>query len=89
MKGVRSQGIAVLAAGLIIVGAAGVWWANAPLSPLPADTTADLLVVEKGGRRLPAYSYGSLLREYPVSLGRSPVGPKERQGDRRTPGVTM
>jgi murein L,D-transpeptidase YafK len=54
-----------------------------------ADTKADLLVVEKGGRRLLAYSHGSLLREYPVSLGRSPVGPKERQGDRRTPGVTM
>ncbi len=31
------------------------------------------------------YSHGNLLREYPVSLGRSPVGPKERQGDRRTP----
>ena len=52
MNGVRAQGLAVLAAGLIIVGAAGVWWANAPLSPLPADTTADLLDVEKGGRRL-------------------------------------
>jgi murein L,D-transpeptidase YafK len=76
------------AIGLGVVGvlfAAIAIWANASFSPLPADAKADLLVVEKGEHRLLAYAHGSLLREYPVSLGREPVGPKERQGDRRTP----
>jgi murein L,D-transpeptidase YafK len=76
------------AIGLGVVGvliAAVAIWANAPFSPLPTDAKADLLVVEKGHRRLLAYTHGGLLRAYPVSLGRDPVGPKDRQGDRRTP----
>jgi murein L,D-transpeptidase YafK len=60
-------------------------WANAPFSPLPAATKADLLVVNKGERALLAFSRGSLLRSYRVSLGREPVGTKSRQEDRRTP----
>jgi murein L,D-transpeptidase YafK len=85
MKTGRSREIAVLATGLIVVGAAGAFWANAPRAPLPADSKADLWVVEMGQHHLQAYSHGTLLREYPVSLGRGPSGPKERQGDRRTP----
>jgi murein L,D-transpeptidase YafK len=69
--------------GVLVV--TGAIWANAPLSPLPGNEKADLLVVEKDQRRLFAYSHGTLLRSYPVSLGREPVGPKLRQGDRRTP----
>jgi murein L,D-transpeptidase YafK len=64
---------------------AGVIWANMPFAALPAGATADLLVVEKAQRTLSAYSHGVLLRTYPVSLGRDPIGPKLRQGDRRTP----
>lgn len=64
---------------------AGAIWANAPLSPLPADSKADLLVVEKGSHRLRAHSKGIVLREYPVALGRGSAGSKERQGDGRTP----
>lgn len=68
-----------------ILAIAGAIWANAAFSPLPIDAKADLLVAEKGQRRLLAYSHGRLLRAYPVSLGRDPIGAKERQGDRRTP----
>jgi len=60
-------------------------WANWPAAALAADARADLLVVEKGQRRLVAYSQGRVLREYAVALGRDPVGTKVRQGDRRTP----
>jgi murein L,D-transpeptidase YafK len=70
---------------IAVVVVAGVLWANAPISPLPIDTKADLLVVAKGERTLSAYSRGQLLRSYRVSLGREPVGSKVRQGDRRTP----
>jgi murein L,D-transpeptidase YafK len=65
--------------------AAGALWANAPMSPLPAGVKADLLVVEKGQRRLSAYSHGVVLRSYRVSLGRESLGPKIRHGDRKTP----
>jgi murein L,D-transpeptidase YafK len=64
---------------------AGVLWANAPISPLPSDAKADLLVVAKGERTLSAYSQGHLLRSYRVSLGHDPVGAKQREGDSRTP----
>jgi murein L,D-transpeptidase YafK len=60
-------------------------WANSSASPLPAETKADLLAVNKEERQLLAYSRGQLLRTYRVSLGREPLGAKNRQGDRRTP----
>jgi murein L,D-transpeptidase YafK len=60
-------------------------WAHLPRTPLPAGARADLLVLEKGERRLSVYSQGALLRSYRVALGRNPVGPKRREGDRRTP----
>jgi murein L,D-transpeptidase YafK len=67
------------------IAAAGVIWANTQPAPLPIDAKADLLVVEKAQRKLLVYSHGVLLRSYSVSLGRNPIGPKLRQGDRRTP----
>jgi murein L,D-transpeptidase YafK len=73
--------VGIVAAALV----AGLVWANAPLSALPLDAKADLLVVSKGQRQLLAYSHGQLLRSYKVSLGRDPVGTKIRQGDRKTP----
>lgn len=46
---------------------------------------ADLVVVKKSERRLYLYSDGEVLRTFEVSLGLSPVGPKEREGDFKTP----
>jgi murein L,D-transpeptidase YafK len=80
-----SSRVAISLAAVGIVIAAVAIWANAPARPLPDGAKADLLVVEKGQRRLLAYWHGGLLRAYLVSLGRDPIGPKERQGDRRTP----
>jgi len=80
------QRILTISAGVIAaLLAVGALWANAPISPLPPDAKADLLVVNKGERQLLAYSHGQLLRSYRVSLGRDPVGIKVREGDRRTP----
>jgi hypothetical protein len=47
--------------------------------------TADKILVEKSARRLTLFSSGRKLREYRVALGFSPVGPKQREGDGRTP----
>jgi len=54
-------------------------------TPLPQGTKADLLLIEKAKHQLTAFSQGKALRTYKIALGRSPVGPKEREGDNRTP----
>lgn len=46
---------------------------------------ADLVLIRKGERRLELWHGQELLRHYRVALGRNPDGPKQRQGDGRTP----
>ncbi len=46
---------------------------------------ADRAVVRKAERTLELYLGEDLVKTYTVSLGRSPVGPKQQQGDARTP----
>src|SRR5581483_9242323 len=60
-------------------------WSSSPPKSLPAAAKVDLVVLHKGVRRLELYENGSLLAAYRVSLGRHPLGPKQRQGDGRTP----
>jgi murein L,D-transpeptidase YafK len=71
----------------LVAGAAGVGaWAHLPAgAPLPPGTAADLVVVEKGRRRLTLYRGGAALKAYRVSLGGAPEGHKRREGDERTP----
>jgi len=52
---------------------------------LPSGTTADRIVVEKSKRTLSLYRAGKLLKSYKIALGKNPVGPKQREGDSRTP----
>ena len=59
--------------------------AHLDLHPLPPNTTADRLLVEKAARRLTLLRDGTPLKTYRVALGRAPVGPKEQEGDQRTP----
>ena len=53
--------------------------------PLPPGTTIDRIVVEKAARKLSIFRDGRQLKTYRVALGRSPVGPKEQEGDMKTP----
>lgn len=46
---------------------------------------ADKVLVEKNARRLTLLSNGRVIKTYEVALGHNPVGPKEREGDDRTP----
>ena len=55
--------------------------AGAAASPLLADR----VVVRKSERRLYLMHGTSVLRSYRVALGLNPVGPKEQEGDSRTP----
>ena len=46
---------------------------------------ADMVVVEKGDRKLHLFKDGDVLRTYDIALGMAPVGDKQREGDMRTP----
>jgi murein L,D-transpeptidase YafK len=54
-------------------------------TPLPSDALADRVLVEKSARRLTLLRNGSTLKTYRVALGRAPIGPKQYEGDQRTP----
>lgn len=60
-------------------------WSVWPIHPLPLGARADLLIVDKAARRLDLYRGSVLLKSYAVSLGRHPIGPKQRQADGKTP----
>lgn len=67
-----------------------VLW-GALLSPLyihaklPANTTADRIVILKSKHELQLWSKDTLLKTYRVALGGEPFGAKLQQGDHRTP----
>jgi murein L,D-transpeptidase YafK len=46
---------------------------------------ADRIMIEKNERRLMLISKGKVLKTYKIALGGNPNGPKERQGDNKTP----
>jgi len=45
----------------------------------------DKILIEKQARRLMLVSKGEVIKTYKIALGGNPVGPKERQGDNKTP----
>jgi len=75
--------VALIVLSGVIVCAVG--WGLWPDTPLPDDAKADLVVVRKSDRIIELYRGSELLRAYPISLGRHPVGKKQQQGDGRTP----
>jgi murein L,D-transpeptidase YafK len=62
-----------------------------PASPVasamarPKRFSADSLVLDKSERLLTLFERGKAIQTYYVALGTSPVGPKVRRGDGRTP----
>lgn len=59
--------------------------ALSPKVAAAAPERADYVVVDKSDRKLYLYRTGRVLREFDVSLGLVPKGPKQREGDFRTP----
>jgi tetratricopeptide (TPR) repeat protein len=47
--------------------------------------SVDRIRIEKSARRLMLISQGEVLKSYKIALGGNPIGPKERQGDNKTP----
>jgi L,D-peptidoglycan transpeptidase YkuD (ErfK/YbiS/YcfS/YnhG family) len=54
-------------------------------SAIPAPLLADRVVVRKSERQMYLMHGATILRTYRVALGLNPVGPKEQEGDSRTP----
>ena len=54
-------------------------------SAIPAPLLADRVVVRKSERQMYLMHGSTILRTYRVALGLNPVGPKEQEGDSRTP----
>ena len=68
-----------------IVLLASLAWAHWPRDPLDSRYPVTGVVVLKAERELILYSGDRQLKIYKVALGRSPVGQKEREGDKKTP----
>jgi L,D-transpeptidase-like protein len=51
----------------------------------PIDAKIDRIVVEKSARKLSVFQKGRLIRSYRIALGSNPTGPKEMEGDMKTP----
>lgn len=77
----------LLAAALVVVPAASaaMVWAHLPPPAIAEGDRVERVVVRKGTRVLELVTRDRVVAEYRVALGREPVGPKRREGDRRTP----
>lgn len=53
--------------------------------PLPLNTKIDKIIVFKSKRLLVLYYKNSKIKEYKISLGKNPGGPKTQEGDYKTP----
>jgi murein L,D-transpeptidase YafK len=49
------------------------------------NVVADKILIEKKVRKMTLFAKGQAIKSYTVALGGNPVGPKEKQGDNKTP----
>ncbi len=53
--------------------------------PIAKSVTIDHILIEKSNRVMSVYSKGELIKTYKVSLGSNSKGPKQFEGDKKTP----
>ncbi len=70
---------------VVLFGPTHLLMADAPGDPEGSSLRADKVLVMKGERKMQLLKDGEVLREYKVSLGANPKGPKTRRGDGKTP----
>jgi murein L,D-transpeptidase YafK len=71
--------------GILLVTCALIAWAQWPATPLPTTVHVDRVVVSKSTRTLSLLQGSTVIRSYPIALGRHLVGSKQKEGDNRTP----
>lgn len=64
---------------------AGIVYMPSALAEAPLVEVADRVVIEKTIHHLTLFSHGKQIKNYKIALGSKPTGPKEKQGDGRTP----
>jgi murein L,D-transpeptidase YafK len=69
----------------VLLTSAGLVYYFFPEDKLPTDSTIDEIIVYKKQMTMEGYSKGQLLKTYHISLGKSPTGDKEFEGDKKTP----
>ncbi|RJS94491.1 murein L,D-transpeptidase family protein [Salinisphaera sp. Q1T1-3] len=72
--------VVVLLVGLLLCAAS-----TAASAVVSSTAPADLVVVMKAERELYLYRNGLIIAQYPVALGRAPMGTKRMAGDNKTP----
>jgi murein L,D-transpeptidase YafK len=82
---VRRRLLTLALLGAVALGAAATVRAFWLRQPLPRPLRNPEIQVFKSRRLLELRAEGRVVRTYRIGLGTSPVGPKRRQGDRRTP----
>jgi murein L,D-transpeptidase YafK len=76
--------IALLVAAMVLIFSLH-FYAHHVWNAIPTGTAIDRIVVEKSARRLSVFVDGKKLKTYRVALGRNPIGPKQEEGDQKTP----
>ncbi|HEX5033059.1 MAG TPA: L,D-transpeptidase family protein [bacterium] len=51
----------------------------------PPKPKADRILIEKAARKMTLFQGDETLKTYRISLGREPIGPKQEEGDGKTP----
>jgi len=60
-------------------------WRGEGPALLPPDARADFVLIEKAARRLTLLREDKPLKSYDIALGGAPLGPKQQEGDSKTP----
>ena len=79
------RNVVIASACLFVIGLISVLGRDVEQTSLPNDARADAIVVDKSNHTMTLYFSGQVLRTYSVSLGRGGTGPKDHEGDNRTP----
>lgn len=69
---------------ILMIGGLLIYYAI-PSAKIPDGVIIDRMVVHKSAHKLEAYSGGKLIVTYKIAIGKNPLGPKEYEGDQRTP----
>jgi murein L,D-transpeptidase YafK len=78
----------ILTALILIAGVSSVAWRayrTEKFYSLPVGAIADRIVVRKSRREMTIFHAGEPLKTYIVALGPTEPGPKQREGDKKTP----
>ena len=87
----RARRIALIVVSVVAAGFTGViaydffQFGRRVPSLAPQGDRASAIVVEKSARRMTLYRNDQPLKTYKIALGSDPVGPKQQEGDGKTP----